>query len=254
LLDKFLTHEQLQSFGWRIPFIVGCFIIPLIFIMRTRLVETQLFIHQAHKPQLNEVFINIGKYFPTIILCSLIVVLTSVSFYMLTAYIPTYAKLEINLNQDDAFLMAICVSLSNFILLPLMGSLSDKFGRFKLLLIFSSLLAITAYPVLNWLTKTPEFSHMLVSLLWLSFLFTGYHGSMAVALTEILNSNIRSTSFSLAYSMAAAVFGGFTPLIATGLIHITGNKAMPGLWLSFAALLSVTAILVLKAKNKFVDN
>ena len=95
---------------------------------------------------------------------------------------------------------------------------------------------------------------MLVSLLWLSFLFTGYNGSMAVALTEILNSNIRSTSFSLAYSMAAAVFGGFTPLIATGLIHITGNKAMPGLWLSFAAVLSVTAILVLKSKNKFADN
>jgi hypothetical protein len=58
---------------------------------------------------------------------------------------------------------------------------------------------------------------------------------MVVFLTEIMPSDVRTAGFSLAYSLAAAVFGGFTPAISTYLIHLTGNRAIPGMWLSFAA-------------------
>jgi hypothetical protein len=56
-----------------------------------------------------------------------------------------------------------------------------------------------------------------------------------VFLTEIMPIDVRTAGFSLAYSLATAIFGGFTPAISTYLIHITGNRAVPGVWLSFAA-------------------
>jgi len=63
-------------------------------------------------------------------------------------------------------------------------------------------------------------------------------------LTEIMPAEVRTAGFSLAYSLATAIFGGFTPMIVTWLIHVTGNKAMPGAWLSLAALCGLLATLV----------
>ena len=75
--------------------------------------------------------------------------------------------------------------------------------------------------------------------LWLSFLYGSYNGAMVVSLTEIMPVEVRTAGFSLAYSLATAIFGGFTPAISTYLIQLTGNRAVAGLWLSFAAACSL---------------
>ncbi len=67
---------------------------------------------------------------------------------------------------------------------------------------------------------------------------------MVVFLTEIMPIDVRTSGFSLAYSLATAVFGGSTPAISTYLIHRTGNRAVPGLWLSFAAACGLLAALL----------
>ena len=72
---------------------------------------------------------------------------------------------------------------------------------------------------------------------------------MVVFLTEIMPVKVRTSGFSLAYSLATGLFGGFTPAVATYLIYLTGNRAMPGVWLSFAALLGLTATLILKTPD-----
>ncbi len=94
---------------------------------------------------------------------------------------------------------------------------------------------LTAYPTMLWLVRAPSFSRLLEVELWLSFIYGSYNGAMVVFLTEIMPVDVRTTGFSLAYSLATAVFGGFTPVISTYLIHTTGNRAFPGLWLSVAA-------------------
>jgi hypothetical protein len=74
---------------------------------------------------------------------------------------------------------------------------------------------------------------------------------MVVFLTEIIPVKLRATGFPLAYSLAAALFGGFSPAIATGLIKLTGNHAMPGAWLSVAAVAGLAAtLLAAKAKEE----
>jgi len=100
-----------------------------------------------------------------------------------------------------------------------------------------------------WLTHAPGFSRLLMVELWLSFLYGTYNGGMVVALTEVMPAHVRTTGFSLAYSLATATFGGFTPMVCTWLIQETGNKAAPGMWLTLAAVLGLVATLTLFKGN-----
>jgi len=122
-----------------------------------------------------------------------------------------------------------------------MGAVTDRYGRRGVLAIFSALTLLTAYPVLAWLVGQPTFGNMLMVLLWLSFLYGSYNGAMVVALTEIVPRDVRTAGFSLAYSLATAIFGGFTPLISTWLIDQTGNNAAPGMWMAFGGLCGLGA-------------
>jgi hypothetical protein len=89
--------------------------------------------------------------------------------------------------------------------------------------------------------------------LWLSFIYGSYNGAMVVFLTEIMPVDVRTTGFALAYSLATAIFGGFTPALSTFLIHVTGNRAVPGLWLSFAAVCGLLATLLAAPQNVLLE-
>lgn len=85
--------------------------------------------------------------------------------------------------------------------------------------------------------------------MWLSLLYGSYNGAMVVTLTEVVPVNVRASGFSLAYSLATTL-GGFSLAISTWLIEVTGNKAAPGLWMSFAALCGLGATFFLFARRK----
>ncbi|MDB5803898.1 MAG: ral substrate transporter [Betaproteobacteria bacterium] len=234
-VGKWMAPEEISEWGWRIPFFIGCMIVPLIFALRRSLQETAEFTARKHRPDFHEMYISIMKNWPVVVAGAMLVVMTTVSFYLITVYTPTFGKSVLKLEQSDALLVTICVGLSNFIWLPVMGALSDRVGRWPLLTIFAGLTLVTAYPILVWLVNEPTFAKMLVTELWFSFLYASYNGAMVVALTEVVPVSVRTAGFSLAYSLAT-VIGGSTPAISTWLIHATGeNKAAPGFWLMFAA-------------------
>jgi MHS family citrate/tricarballylate:H+ symporter-like MFS transporter len=104
---------------------------------------------------------------------------------------------------------------------------------------------VTAYPALLWLTAAPSFGKMLAVELMFSFYFGVYSGTMLGALVEIVPSHVRTTCFSLAFALAAALFGTFTPFAATKLIEMTGDKASPGFWLMCAAASGLIAALAI---------
>jgi hypothetical protein len=95
------------------------------------------------------------------------------------------------------------------------------------------------------MVSAPGIGRLLAVELWLSLLFGGYNGAMVPALTEIMPRELRTTGFSVAYSLATALFGGCTAAISTWLIETTHNKASPGLWISCVAILAVGAVLIL---------
>jgi len=174
--------------------------------------------------------------------------LTTVAFYMITAYTPTYGAGVLHLSLTSAFTITLCVGASNFFLLPLAGAASDRIGRMPLLIGAAAVVLTTSYPALRWLSAGPSFERLLIVELWLSAAYAAYNGAMVVFLTEVMPKDVRTSGFSLAYSLATALFGGFTPLVCTWLIHQTADKAAPGLWLSIAALVGLAGALGLRAR------
>ena len=184
-----------------------------------------------------------------IILGMMLTTTTTVTFYLITAYMPTYGTSVLHLTSSSSMLVTLFVGFSNLCWLPLMGALSDKVGRRPLLLLFSTIALLTPYPVLLWLASAPSFARLLAAALWLSMIFGSYNGSMVVFLTEIMPADVRVSGFSFSYSLATGIFGGFTPAVSTWLIHATGNAAMPGAWMALAGLMSLVATLVLTSRG-----
>ena len=249
-LNVTFTPQEIGDFYWRVPFFVGCLIVPALFVIRRSLQETEEFMARKHRPDAREIFRSMLSNWGLVIAGMLLVSMTTVSFYLITVYTPTFGKAVLHLSTTDALIVTLCVAVSNFIWLPIMGALSDRVGRKPLLVAFTVLTIFTAYPAMKWLVAAPSFAHMLGVELWLSFLYASYNGAMVVALTEVMPVSVRTAGFSLAYSLATALFGGFTPAVATGLIEMTGDKAAPGLWMTLAAVFGLVATLTLYRRQR----
>ncbi|WP_168429748.1 MFS transporter [Erwinia amylovora] len=246
MLNHLLDKGEVTDWGWRVPFLIGCLIVPFLFWIRRMLEETEAFSQRKHHPSMRQIVHSVGRNWALVLAGMLMVVTTTVMFYMITAYTPTFGKTVLMISDKQSFLVTLCVGISNLFWLPVMGSLSDRIGRRPLLLLFTVLMIATAWPVLNWLVGSPSLTHLLLAELWLSFLYGSYNGAMVVYLAEVMPAEVRATGFSLAYSLATALFGGFTPAVCSYLIHVTGDKAMPGVWLSFAAVCGLLGTLIIK--------
>ncbi len=249
-LNRYLDPAAISDWGWRVPFFIGCMIVPVIFVIRQSLTETEVFLAKKHHPDLAEIYRDMVVNWRIVLAGTLLVVMTTVSFYLITVYTPTFGKNVLKLTDADSLIVTFAVGVSNLIWLPLWGAVSDRIGRKPVLLGFTILTILTAYPALSWLVAEPSFERMLAAELWLSFLYGSYNGAMVVTLTEVMPADVRTAGFSLAYSLATALFGGFTPAISTALIEATGNKAAPGLWMSFAALCGLIATFMLLGKRQ----
>jgi MFS family permease len=243
VLPAFLGTARMNLWGWRIPLLIGCGIIPLLLILRRSLTETSEFLSRPH-PTLRQIMDSLRSHASLILRGAMLATMTTVSFYMITAYTPTFGHVALHLADIDAFVVTLCVGVSNLFWLPVMGALSDRIGRRPLLIACTVGALITAYPALAWLAAGPSFQKLLIVELWLSFLYASYNGAMVVFLAEIMPATVRASGFSIAYSLATALFGGFTPAICTWLIHATGNRAIPGVWLCFAAAIGLIAALI----------
>lgn len=252
-INQWMGAEVVAAWGWRIPFAVGCLIVPFIFVLRRKLAETEDFKNRTVRPTMKQVFGTLLSNWRLVISGMLMVAMTTTAFYLITVYAPTFGKTVLNLSTSDALLVTLLVAISNFIWLPIGGALSDRIGRKPLLVGMTVLAIATSYPALSYLAQAPSFTRMLEVLLWLSFLYGMYNGAMVVALTEIMPVEVRVAGFSLAYSLATAVFGGFTPAMSTWLIHETGDKAAPGYWMSFAAACALLATLYIYHRAKRVQ-
>jgi MFS transporter, MHS family, citrate/tricarballylate:H+ symporter len=235
VLSELMPADTVAAWGWRIPFFIGCLIIPVIFILRRTLEETPAFLAMKTHPTTSEVFSSAAVNWRIIALGMMLTAMTTVTFYFVTVYTPTFGKNVLKLSGQHALLVTLLVGVTNFIWNPVGGALSDRIGRKPVLLAIAGLSFVTAYPALLWLTAAPTFGKLLAVEMMFSLYFGVYSGAMLAALVEVVPAHVRTTCFSLAFALAAALFGTFTPFASTMLIDRTGDKASPGFWLMCAA-------------------
>jgi metabolite-proton symporter len=243
MLSSILPPHSMALWGWRVPFVFGCMIVPLLFWLRRSLEETEVFLARKRRPEVSQILASLASNWKIIFVGMMLSTMTTVCFYLITAYTPTFGRVELHLTNRASLLVTLFVGLSNFIWLPIGGAVSDKFGRKPMLILTTVATLITAYPAMYWLVGAPSTGRLLMVELWYSCIFGFYNGAMIPYLADIMPIEVRTTGFALAFSLATAVFGGFTPAISTYLIHITGNAAMPAVWLSIAALCGLLATL-----------
>lgn len=234
----------MAAWGWRVPFVIGCMIIPVLVWLTSSLEETEAFQRSQHPRSSQETWAIILQNWPKIMVGFLLTVLTTTTFYLITAYTPTFGQRALHLGITKTMYVTLCVGLSNLLWLPIGGMIADRIGCRPVLIALPLLCLVTAYPAMVWLVSAPSAYRLASTELWYSFLFGIYNGAMVPFLVDLMPEKIRTVGFALSFSLATTVFGGFTPAIATYLIHETGNRAAPALWLSVAAVLSLTAALL----------
>src|ERR1700720_692880 len=185
MLSSTLTPEQMMQWGWRIPLLLGCAILPFLFRLRRSLEETDEFIARKHRPSTSEILRSLTANWGIVLIGVMMVTMTTVSFYMITAYTPTFGSSVLHLASNDSLVVTLCVGASNLFWLPVMGALSDRIGRRPLLVVCTTLMLVTAYPVMLWLVGAPSFSRVLAVELWLSFIYGSYKGALVVFFSQI---------------------------------------------------------------------
>src|SRR5882724_9319060 len=168
-LNEAMPATVIAAWGWRIPFFIGCLIIPFIFFLRRTLEETPAFLAMKKHPSASEVFASAAANWKIILLGMMMAVLTTTTFYFVTVYTPTFGKTVLKLSTQEALIVTLLVAAMNFIWNPVGGAVSDRIGRKPVLLTIACLALVTAYPALSWLVAAPTFGKMLAVEMMFSF-------------------------------------------------------------------------------------
>ena len=107
VLSEAMPAATIAAWGWRIPFFIGCLIIPVIFFLRRTLEETPEFLAMKKHPTVNEIFASAVANWRIVILGMMIAVLTTTTFYFVTVYTPTFGKNVLKLSSQDALLVTL---------------------------------------------------------------------------------------------------------------------------------------------------
>ncbi|HMM07886.1 MAG TPA: MFS transporter [Paracoccus solventivorans] len=239
-----LSDAQMQSFGWRLPFLLG---LPLGLVgiyIRLRLEDTPKFreLEQQHHVQAMPVRELFRDYRPQILIAFGVTCLNAVGFYLILSYMPTYLITEMGMGESESFLAA-SISLAVYIgLIFLMGILSDRFGRKTALITASLLFMALTVPLFSLLDGASLGTIILIQIAF-GALLTINDGTLPTFLTEIFPTKVRFSGFAFSFNSANALFGGTAPFVATGLIALTGSKMAPAWYLVAAAAVALIAMI-----------
>jgi MFS transporter, MHS family, proline/betaine transporter len=242
-LTTALSVEQLNAWGWRIPYIFGLLIGPVGFYIRRHVDETPEFLAaEATATPVREV---LGRQWNRVLLAIGIAVVSNSSNYLIL-YMPTYAVKQLSLPQSSGFIATLLGGLILTVGSPLVGHSSDSMGRTGIMQLAAGLFLISAYPAFLVLTGYAALPVLIGIVCWLSLLKTIYSGVMPSLMAEIFPTRTRGTGMALSYNISVPIFGGFAPFICTWLIGLTGNNLAPSFYLMFTAVLSLGALVLVR--------
>ncbi|PSK98459.1 MHS family proline/betaine transporter-like MFS transporter [Murinocardiopsis flavida] len=245
ILTLTLSTPQLESWGWRIPFLIAAPLGLVGVYLRSRLSDTPEFTEAEARGETRTPFMEtlVSAWRRLLILVG-IVVLLNVGYYILLTYMPTYLTEVLKLGHVESQLATIGIYIGMMIFIAPVGMLSDKFGRKPMLMtscIGFFVLSVPAFMLMN--------SHntvlMVIGLAAMAALLLPLAATIPATLPALFPTRIRFGAFSIGYNVSTALFGGTAPLIVITLINTTGISLIPGFYLMAAAAIAFVPILLM---------
>ncbi len=238
-LTAMLSAEQLEGWGWRIPFVFGLLIAPVAYYIRRHVDETLEFrAAEVSQSPLREAVVNSKQRllisFGTVILCT-------VGTYTIL-FMPIYATRQLGLPAPGAFMATLLAGAIQLLLIPMFGALSDRIGRLPIGVAAAVLMLLSIYPLFGWLAANPALPTLLAVETVMAVLMAAYLGGLPALMADLFPTRLRTTGLSISYAFGVAIFGGFAPFINAWLIAATGSNLAPSFYLMLAALISLGAI------------
>lgn len=239
LMIGLLTPEEVQAWGWRVPFALGLLLVPVAFYLRRVMPET------LHAPVTHDAgsvgFKGLLRHKRILLLAVLVIMGGTVSNYV-GNYMTTYAITTLKFSPLIAMGATVMVGLATLVFALLGGWLSDRYGRKPVMLWPRAATALLAVPAFMLLINYPSLPMLLCVATGLAALTAVSAGASLVAIPELLPRRIRATGLSIAYAVGVAVFGGTTQFFVTWLIGVTGNPAAPAWYVAASSVITAVAI------------
>jgi MFS transporter, MHS family, proline/betaine transporter len=246
LLTGLLTEADLLAWGWRLPFLGGIVIGLVGLWLRSGVDESPSFLEAREKGGLADNPIksamrqNLGPIAVTLGLTGI----SAVGFYLPFVWLPTWLA-RINqppLDQSKALTASTIALVALLILTPLTALLADRVGKKPMFLASAIGYAVLTYP-LFLLLKTGTYSAAVLAGLVFAACNSLYSGCMAATMVELFPTRTRYSGVAIGYNTGQAILGGTAPLIATGLIELSGNKLLPAVYLIICSVMAGIASL-----------
>ncbi len=251
LITQGLSPEQIDSWGWRLPFVFGLLIGPVGLYIRRHLNETEAFT-SAKQQQIERVSLGrlCREHTRAVLACFGLVVAGTIMYYVVLIYMPTYAKTQLKIPLGDAFMAQVAGLLCLTAAIPFFGALSDRIGRKPVLMFALVCYFVLPYPLLAWLQAEPTLTRLTLMQIVLCTAVAISFGPVSTALAEQFPVHMRSTGLALAYNFAVMLFGGFAQLIVTWLIRETGTPLAPAFYVMFGAVAGSVGVLFMTDRYK----
>ena len=245
-LYALLPQALLESWGWRLPFLLGLLIAPVGLYIRSQL-------HETHTPDANESS-PIGRLFrehgPLVFKGILATTAGTATMYLVVFFMPTYMIRVLNMPPSLALIAGCVTGITLFVVSLIAGRLADRLPRRKPLVIGSLLFSVIAVGPVFWLiSHYPSVPLVLALSALLTFSVNIGTTPMFLMLLEMLPIGVRASGISVIYSIGVTVFGGSSQFIVTWLLAKTGNPMSPAFYMMACGLLSLCALLAVRERK-----
>jgi MHS family alpha-ketoglutarate permease-like MFS transporter len=214
LQNLFLTPEELKSWGWRIPFVIGALLAIFAAVMRRTLHETEAFVEAKKAVSPTGSIAGLLNYPREL---ALVVGLTAggtAAFYTFTTYMQTFVRQSVGFTENQTTFIIFGSLVFATLLQPIYGAISDRIGRKPVLMFFGIMGTIATIPILTTLkeTKSPFIAFLLICAAWI--FVAGYTSINAIVKAELFPTKIRALGVGLPYAITVSLFGGTAPAVA----------------------------------------
>jgi MHS family proline/betaine transporter-like MFS transporter len=240
LLNSLFTAAAIDAWAWRLPFLIGAALLPIGLWLRAGIDETPRF--RAEQAGQTTGLADLGTPFAMMAKAFGFTIIWTVAYYVMLTYLPTFTQKYAGLSPTAALWSNTVALVVLAAAIPVMGALSDRIGRKKLLLTCCAGFVVLSYPgFLLMLSGVPAYGVTLIQIAF-NLVIATFSGPGPAALVELFPTRSRTSLMSVSYALAVAIFGGFAPFIATWLIQATGTPIAPTYYLIMSGLVSAATI------------